>query len=166
MPATFEPIATTTLGSAASSITFSSIPSMYTDLRIIYCPLSSAGNYPVMQFNNDTASNYSYTNLRGNGSTVGSGSTSSATRIFINVLDEVRTTPQLNIIDIFSYSNTSVNKTCLISNNQDRNGLGNVGRTVGLWRSTAAILSIKLFMQLDELFDAGTTATLYGIKAA
>ena len=35
MPATYEPIATTTLGSAATNITFSSIPATYTDLRLV-----------------------------------------------------------------------------------------------------------------------------------
>jgi hypothetical protein len=33
MAKTYEPIATTTLGSAAASITFSSIPATYTDLN-------------------------------------------------------------------------------------------------------------------------------------
>jgi hypothetical protein len=35
MPATYEPIATTTLGTAAAFITFSSIPATYTDLRLV-----------------------------------------------------------------------------------------------------------------------------------
>jgi hypothetical protein len=35
MPATYEPIATTTLGTAAATITFSSIPATYSDLMQI-----------------------------------------------------------------------------------------------------------------------------------
>ena len=34
--ATYEPIATTTLGSAASTITFSSISGSYTDLILVF----------------------------------------------------------------------------------------------------------------------------------
>ena len=62
MASTYEPIATTTLGSAASSITFSSIPATYTDLRLVlvHTPSASTGN-AQMQFNSDTATNYSYT---------------------------------------------------------------------------------------------------------
>jgi hypothetical protein len=79
---TYTPIATTTLGSAASSVTFSSIAGTYTDLRIVYSTVSSAdaGNY--LRFNSDSGSNYSNTTLFGNGSSAGSNRNTSSTGMY------------------------------------------------------------------------------------
>ena len=70
MTATYDPIATTTLGSAASTITFSSIPNTFTDLRLVLfgVTLNATGTYNQIRFNNDTGTNYSWTQLLGNGS--------------------------------------------------------------------------------------------------
>ena len=51
--ATYEPIATTTLGSAAADITFSSIASTWTDLRISFTSSllvddHISGNFPFI----------------------------------------------------------------------------------------------------------------------
>ena len=82
MPSTYEPIATTTLGSTAATITFSSIPATYTDLRIaLVGSLSGGGNYGNLRFNSDSGSNYSVTILRGNGSAASSARQSNATEI-------------------------------------------------------------------------------------
>jgi len=165
MATTYEPIATTTLGSAASSITFSSITSAYTDLRII---MNVAGggssNFVQIRFNSDATSNYSRTSLIADGSTVTS-TRASATNGLLNVAASGSVQPELILADIFSYSNTSVYKTWLSSDNSDANGSGNVGRIVGLWRSTAAIDTILLQGNTGN-FAAGTTATLYGILKA
>ena len=59
----------------------------------------------------------------------------------------------------------STYKTMLTMDSNDLNGSGSVETTVGLWRSTAAINTITLSANADT-FAAGTTATLYGIKAA
>ena len=65
MPNTYEPIATNTLGSAASSVTFSSIPSTYTDLIVVMNYANSTGLADVFfRFNGDTGSNYSDTILK------------------------------------------------------------------------------------------------------
>jgi len=61
MPATYEPIATTTLGSAAATITFSSIPATYTDLVIVFAGTATANLNPLMSFNSDSGTNYSTT---------------------------------------------------------------------------------------------------------
>ena len=66
MAATYEPIATTTLGSAASSITFNSIPATYTDLRVVLVGTTTATANCWLTFNSDGATNYSDTFLYSN----------------------------------------------------------------------------------------------------
>ena len=164
MPATYEPIATTTLGSAAASIVFSSISSAYTDLRIVLtCTTSTAGGQPAIRFNGDTGTNYSNTRIEGNGSSATSNRNTNSTYVFVGS-GESTTIPSLIAFDIFSYAG-STNKSLLISYNSDRNGSGEVNRYVGLWRNTAAITSITLLPNIYN-FNTGTTATLYGILRA
>ena len=163
MPATYEPIATTTLGSAAASVSFSSIPATYTDLRLVVTGGTSvSGTYAWIQYNSDTASNYSTTRVDGDGSGAASSRTTSAT--FIRNSTSLDSNPNLVITDIFSYAGSTF-KTCLIDTAADQNGSGRVTRTVGLWRSTSAITSI-LFSANSGNLNVGTTATLYGIKNA
>ena len=70
---TYTPIATTTASGSASSVTFSSIPSTYTDLVIVADILGAASTADaVLRFNSDTTSNYSETVIRGDGSSAAS----------------------------------------------------------------------------------------------
>ena len=165
MPATYEPIATTTLGSATKNITFSSIPATYTDLRIVLVgTIQTAADYIEITFNG-TTSGYSWTRLSGDGSTAASGRITSNTKWVPNLpLGGSTTVPMLITTDIFSYAGSTF-KTGLMETSADLNGSGIVIRGVGLWRNTAAITSIKLEVQTYN-FNSGTTATLYGIKNA
>jgi len=65
------------------------------------------------------------------------------------------------IFNIMNYSNTTTYKTVLM---RDNNSAGNVTAAVMLWQSTSAINYIELF--ITNNFVAGSTFTLYGIKAA
>jgi len=166
MPATYEPIMTTTLSTSTVSFSLSSIPSTYTDLRLVMSHLA-AGDYgwPSFRFNSDSGSNYSYTYLRGVGTAAQSGRTSNSTNIVIGGYQDANTTiPALTIMDIFSYAG-STNKTVLFDYSSDSNGAGTTYRQVGLWRSTSAINSITISRE-NWNFISGTTATLYGIKNA
>ena len=166
MATTYEPIATTTLAATNSTISFSSIPATYTDLRIVALVGSDNGNDIRLRFNNDGGTNYSWTRLVGNGATASSGNF--ATQAYIELTPSVTppTTPTaLLIIDVFSYTGSTY-KTALANVSMDKNGSGMVNRAVGLWRSTAAITSISLFNTGGGVLPIGTTATLYGIKAA
>lgn len=167
MPATYEKIATTTLGSAATSITFSSITSAYTDLRVVLVIAGvSSQAAPAIRFNSDTATNYSITELRGNGTAASSGRTTSQNKMGLSdFFGAFTTTPSFWTVDIFSYAG-STNKTTLITGGTDNNGSGGVTRSVGLYRSTTAITSATLLIDGTTTFSSGTTATLYGILKA
>jgi pantothenate kinase len=164
---TYEPVTTTTLSSAASTITFSSIPATWTDLRLVFVvsSTSTATNFQV-QLNSDTATNYSSTYLNGNGTAASSGRNTSATNIqFTDVTATSTTVPQMYTMDIFSYAGATF-KTVLGTSSQDYNGSGSTASIVGLYRSTSAITSITLKTSGVPTFSTGTTATLYGIKKA
>ena len=168
MPATYEPIATQTLGSAAATIDFTSIPATYTDLRVVISGIQSADYLaPTMILNSDSGTNYSNTKLKGNGSTASSSRNTNSNRL--GSADEFTgsaSIPNFVTFDIFSYAG-STNKTCLWSYSLDANGSGSVTRGVGLWRNTAAITAITINNSgWGTDFATGSTATLYGIKNA
>jgi hypothetical protein len=159
MPSTYEPIATQTLGSATSSVTFSSIPGTYTDLVLVSSGTTSADVDVFVTFNGDTGANYSRTFLLGDGSSAASGrSTGVSSYGGIYFL----TSQSNNITQVMNYSNSTTYKTAL-----SRNTAPAVVTTalVGLWRSTAAITSMTLTTGSGTL-STGSTFTLYGIKAA
>jgi hypothetical protein len=163
MPSTYTPIATTTLGSAAASYTFSSIPSTYTDLVIVFNGAGSTDINMLMQFNGDTASNYSSTTLGGSGSSALSARYSNQTSIQINYQGYLQTGFTTNaVINIHNYANTTTYKTTLDRFNNAGTGTDAV---VGLWRSTSAITSV-LIKTHTGTFSANSTFTLYGIAAA
>jgi len=164
MPSTYEPIATTTLGTAALSITFSSIPATYTDLKLVMTLSSATSATTRIRLNGDTASNYSQTFIQGDGTTAGSGRFTSNDRWNLLNTGHSTTSPFFINMDIFSYAGSTF-KTALHSYNNDNNGSGSVEEYVSLWRSTSAITSIEIY-RASINFAIGSTATLYGIKNA
>jgi hypothetical protein len=169
MPATYEPIATTTLGSATASYTFSSIPATYTDLVLVVAgTVSVNGENILTQFNGDTAANYSFTYLYGTG--IGSGASGRQTArsaANANYQTAFSSTEQSNaIMQVQNYSNATTYKTSLSrSNNPNGSSLPGTEALVSLWRNTAAITSILVKAGSGNL-NTGFTLTLYGIKAA
>lgn len=167
MPATYEPIATTTLSSSAASITFDSIPNTYTDLRLVWTGTeNTGGDNLALTFNGTTGSStaYSDTLLGGDGASAFSSRNTSTSTITATAQGLDTTKPFFITIDLFSYAG-STNKTCLITSSEDLNGSGYVVRRVGLYRSTSAISQIKLAVGTYTM-KVGTTATLYGILKA
>jgi hypothetical protein len=165
MPATYEPIATITLtSSTGGQIFFSSIPATYTDLKVVFKTINSQASV-YGYFNNDTASNYSSTNIVGNGSTASTNHTTSQPYAFMSSASLSSAQPAFVTIDILNYT-WSKFKTAISTTTTDRNGSGSVGSNVSVWRSTAAINSIGFVAYISGTFQAGTTATLYGIKKA
>jgi hypothetical protein len=165
MAITYEPIASTTLTTATSTITFSSIAASWTDLRVVLKDIYATGNsgYPYMQFNTDTSgssTNYSHTYVYGDGSAAGSSANTNYS--FIGTRDPANLA--FRTYDVFSYAGSTY-KTTLMSSSSDQNGSGNARLSVGLWRSTSAITAVTLTNTVGN-FATGTTAALFGIKAA
>ena len=162
MPATYEKIASTTLG-GAGVITFSSIAASWTDLRLVIVSTGNMGNIGL-RFNSDSATNYSDTFIRGNGSAASSSRSTSQNYAYITNLVSNITVPALTTTDIFSYAGSTF-KTLLSQTAADLNGSGETNAFVNLWRSTAAITAISITCN-SGAFASGTTATLYGILKA
>jgi hypothetical protein len=168
MPAgsTYSTIATTTLGSAAASYTFTSIPTTYTDLvLVVSSKMTSGADNLRLQVGNssvDTGSNYSFIYVAGDSSTAFSGNNSSLTDTLSGRLGATSST---NIVNFMNYSNTTTFKT-ITSRGNDASTGGQAGAYVCLWSSTVAINTIKVAEQVGDTFAAGSTFTLYGIAAA
>ncbi len=167
MPVTYTPITSQTLSSATNSITFSGISGTYTDL-VVVCnsTISNNGGGAYMAFNGDTSgTNYSQTFLYGTGSAAGSTRTTNSVGTANWVGGQIggmsNTTPSTYVINVINYSNTTTYKT-ILSRSSDLY----TEASVNLWRNTAAITSIIIGAQGAYTFSAGSTFTLYGIKAA
>ena len=153
----YTPIATYTFPSAASSYTLSSIPATYTDLVIVVNGTASGADYSLgIECNGDSATNYSFTLMQGNGSTATSARDTSGTYAIVGTLSNVQST---SIIQIANYANTSIFKTFLGRGNSSAE---RVRAYAAIWRSTSAINAIKLVTN-GANFTTGTTISLYGI---
>lgn len=159
-------------GSSTTSVTFSSIPSTYTDLVIV---ASTRDNRPSsvddglsFRFNSDSGSNYSETFIYGTGSTSANVRTTNST--FGNVRyipGSTATTGDLSttIIHLMNYSNTTTYKTLL---SRSGSASSTVAANVNLWRSTSAINQITFYggsPTTGYVFTAGSTFSLYGIAS-
>jgi hypothetical protein len=160
--ATYTPIATTTIASAVANYTFSSIPSTYTDLVLISSvKYGSTTSHSLVQLNGDTATNYSNTFLYGTGSSAVSSRNSGLDAGYFGRAENGNY--GVGITHFQNYANTTTYKT-FISRGDAPSTL--TIAYVNLWRSTAAITSMKLIALAGQNFEIGTTFTLYGIAAA
>jgi hypothetical protein len=167
MPAgrTYTPLATTTLSSAASTVTFSSISGSYTDLVLVAFISSTSVDGRILRctFNSDTGANYSATRMTGNGTTAVSTQSTGQSNIPLCLTASTSTSlPTLYKVDILNYSSSTTFKTVLSRANASASA---VEATVGSWRNTSAINTITIVPSSGN-FNADSTFVLYGILAA
>lgn len=172
MTADFESIATIAVGSGGSAnVEFTSIPGTYThlQLRIIAQTTTSGSDWEVlrMQFNGDTGSNYALHQVLGTGSSVAAGNGINQTFTY-GVYSTKSGTPNSfspAIMDILDYKDTNKFKTVRTLTGPDLNGSGELSFQSGLWRSTSAITSIKIYPVANNIAQYSHFA-LYGIGSA
>jgi hypothetical protein len=162
------PLQVITVGAAgASSVSFTNIPATYSHLQVRITALGdTATGYDVtMRFNSDTASNYNWHRLYGNGSSALAQGSASVTSMYV-AADAARTTyPFVSVIDILDYADTNKYTTIRNLNGFDQNGGGAVTLWSGLWRNTAAVNSIAITVAANNLAQYSQFA-LYAVKGA
>jgi hypothetical protein len=167
MAVTYEPIATTTLGSTSSSVVFSSIPQTYTDLVVVFTGKNTTAT-DAMTFecdiNGDGGNNYSSTYIDIGNGTSGRGTGNNG--LYIGQMSKNGTA--WAVINFMDYSNTTTYKATISRWGVLSAPFPGAGTIAGLWRDTSAITQINFNRPAGEAgtFDVGCTFTLYGIKAA
>lgn len=157
---TYTLIASTTLTSSATEVTFSGIAAGG-DLVLVSSIKTSSATNPRIQFNGDTGSNYSLVNMAGDGGAP--SSSTSTTLIALNFFATSSTTQaNLSTTQISDYSATDKHKSVLIRNGSaDRQAEAIAAR----WANTAAITSIRVHVILGNM-GIGSTFHLYKIAKA
>lgn len=155
---TYTALATLTLSSSASSVTFSSIPATYRDLVLVISGTTTTDKDIWARFNGDTGTNYSGVRMLGNGSSTVSDSQTGQT--FAD-LGGMTTTQSDAIVNIMDYSATDKHKTTVHRNNK---GAAYTLARANRWASTSAITSVAVIASTG-LFGSGSTFSLYGIAS-
>lgn len=166
MAVTYDPIATTTLTGSAVNFTFSSIPTSWTDLRLVITGTPTSSNQDVYIKVNGLSSIYTRVYLAANGTTIQSNAQATQGNFIATQYAYTDTaTAGSWIYDFFSYANTSYQKTIMATNSADQNGVGGIDRIIGRAATTSAIDTIAVTLSAGS-WATNSTATLYGIKAA
>ncbi len=174
MPSTYTLISSSVLSTTAASVTFSAIPSTYTDLVLkTSARMSNGGATDAVldiELNGSSAANYSNTNLRGDGSAVASNRYTTSTglaylRFTYSMNGSATTANVFNNGEVYLPNYTSsINKVAgnfsVLENNSTSAGV-NTG--AGLWQVTSSITQVKIYSGGDS-FASGSSFYLYGIK--
>ena len=170
LPGSYESIQTVTVGAGgAANVEFTSISGSYTHLQIrgIARDTGSASLRQVyIQLNADTGTNYSWHELEGNGSAVGSYAGTTTNKMwsfYYPTASQTATAFGAAVIDILDYSNTNKYKTIRTLGGTDLNGSGTASLGSGSWRNTNAVTSIKLLAE-QTAFAQYSQFALYGIR--
>ena len=165
-------ISSQTLGGTTASVTFSSIPSTYNDLKLVVSARGDAAAYPVainLKLNSDTATNYSYTNLLGNSSAASSTRATSQTVDAIpNVDGASATASTFGAWEIYIPNYTSTGSKPFfgidaVETNDGTAAHAEIQANAHLYRGGSGISSITLTPSSGN-FVQYSTFTLYGLK--
>jgi hypothetical protein len=156
--------------STSTSVTFSSIPATYTDLKIVASARSDAGTvYDIafMRFNSDAGNNYSGKILYGTGAVTGSANAGTSAIDFRYYNGANATTSSFGSTEAYipNYASTTAYKSVSIDGVSENNATAAFAAiNAGLWSSNSAINSITILNAGGANFVTGSTFYLYGIK--
>jgi hypothetical protein len=149
-------LATTTLGSSAASVSFSSIPATYKDLILVLEGTVSTAVNVLVSLNSDTSNVYTRVQMTGSGSSAASSSGTHPGLYMVYGESGQRVFAQLQLMD---YSATDKHKTAL---SRGHTSGSEVAARALRWPSTAAVNSMTVTAQTGT-FLTGSRLSLYGV---
>jgi hypothetical protein len=166
----YELISTSIIsGTSTTSVVFdvSTLASTYRHLQIrALARTSSTSAFLNLRLNGDSASNYGWHLLRGDGSSVTSAAGSSQPEIFLprtTGSSETANTFGAYVVDILDSFSTTKNKTIRNLSGSSSSPYSEITLTSGHWRNTASLTSVTFLAGGGNLV-AGSRFSLYGIR--
>jgi hypothetical protein len=167
MTIAMQPIFTQTVGAGGvGSIFFTNIPQTFTDLKIVLSIRDAyVGGFDsmLMQFNSDTANNYSYTVLGSTPSSYRSSNSNVINPFLANGTTSTAST--FTNMEAYIPNYTSSNKKSMIIDVVGENNSTSVyslTMTAALWSNTSAITQVY-FQASNGNMTQYTTISIYGI---
>lgn len=155
-------LATITLQTAATNVTFSGIPSIYRDLVLIVNSKTDRTAFDqdglFVRLNGDIA-NHSRVTMLGRSS---GGFSDTANSLGVPLAGNAGQ-PGIVVIQVMDYAQTDKHKAVIVRSNQNSPSVsGVVAATAGRWASTSPVTSITLLPEAGPNFVSGSTFSLYG----
>lgn len=180
MANTYEAIAKSVLTSDTAAVTFSSIPSTFTDLLVVFSIRGDAtyetnnGDALAMRINGSSTAQYSVRALRGQGTTVDSiarttGNADSFIRTYGGVASNSYTANTFSLGKVYIPNYTVAQSKAIYTNvvAENNSATANViAANAQLWQNTSAITSLEFTYTFNasSKFVSGSSFYLYGIK--
>jgi hypothetical protein len=167
----YDSLASVTLTTATTNVTFSEIPSDYKHLQLrIFARSTRASSLDnlYIQFNNDNSSVYASRRFEGDGSAAyadGFTSTNQPTGFLVPTASNAADVFCGGIMDILDYSSTTKSKNIRTLRGFDMNGTGYITTGNIMWnQSSKAITSLTLTSGNSANIAAYSSFALYGVK--
>jgi hypothetical protein len=158
-----------TVSVAVSSVSFTTIPQTYTDLKILISGRNSYTSTGIEVTFNSTSSGYNSRRLYGGGT--GNMATDTFGTTYVSntsITDSSQTALIFGNGEIYipNYANTSINKIVSIDGTSENNGTSSYYMfTNSIWSNTSAINTVTIKADTGNL-EVGTKVYLYGITSA
>lgn len=172
MANTYTLINSTSLSSSAASVTFSAIPATYDDLVVLISARTSrsaTSDSIKMTINSDSTTIYSFTKLRGDGTTAYSNRNTGNDAAYIENTDgDTATASTFDSTEIYipKYTSTANKPFSSIIMREDDSTAATTYNSAQahLYRNSSAITSLSFAPSTGPNFVSGSTFWLYGIK--
>ncbi len=164
MPLQLYKIASNDLTATTASVTFSSIPQGYTDLKIVVSARTTSSNTvegSTITFNG--SSTYSTRFLQGDGGSATSGTQTILNALLFNAATSTANTFGNSEMYIPNYTGSNQKSVSGDGVNENNATQAFAGMFAGLSTLTSAITTITIAGNASGSFVAGSTFTLYGI---